>query len=380
LNNQNQHPTSSAVGSRPTSQPSTEPVAQQQQRPSSSVQSNPSVVEETSSGSTSTMTTTTSTSTSKPMKNVITNAPQNVVDTTSTTTTTAYTSIAAKSSTIIGSTPTSQPVSESVVQQQQLTSLAPATPSVSKSTNPKGNEPILKDPSSAHLSNDNESSGNLQSIPSTVGSKPANQPVSAPISEQLRPSSTQETDSTELTNESDIPCNLCKQGRVNRNDVANFNGKQINCLEAYNVMTNNFKERSTSCITAQSSISNSCCFESQKVVILTTPNKTVTGEIAESGTSPSYPAPSSLSNPAERQPTGEVSTYNDESPPSFTETESKDSYTSTRAGNDNSPGGDQGNGEPDWLVYWDNSSPPSNTPMSLAIAIVTLFSLWLSWA
>jgi len=231
---------------------------------------------------------------------------------------------------------------------------------------------------------------------------PVNVPTSAPILEQLRTSSTHETGFTESSNnESDVPCNLCKQGLVSRNAVANLHGNQINCLEAFNLMTNNFKERSTSCITTQNSLSHSCCTKDEEAAEITSEDisedegsgSTPVGGKATDDlnkndvNSPSFEDPQSKNvlkstgahhdnNSGEGDnATDDRRNKDDENPPSFKDPQSKILHESTRATNDNS-WVEEGNVEPGWILYWKNSSTQPKLSTYNVIAMFAIFCLW----
>lgn len=167
--------------------------------------------------------------------------------------------------------------------------------------------------------------GCFTSLPSCTASDEEEQKIQSqqPTNRPVKPSTTQEVLPTVTTSESDSPpCDLCKQGQVKKNAVVNFNGKQIDCVEAYNVMRDNFKASSTTCISAQDSISSNCCN---------------VGQVAETSTAT-----------PEKSPGANAGT-NDESPTS--------SQGTQQEGNGNS-------GNPDWLASWETTTTGTSSGVS----------------
>lgn len=269
--------------------------------------------------------------------------------------------------------PTSRPSNKPLTRQ-------PTPSPVGSTSKPSQPLPLNKDPGSAIVN-------------SYVAPKPTNEPVSAPNSQQLGPASMEETDSSESAdeNDADAPCDLCLKGRVSRNAMVSVNGKTIDCLDAYYMLTNTFTEGSTNCISARSTMSQGCCLDMQfSEAASTSSNDATSGEMAESqdGNEPRTSPDSEGS-----QPTISLDSSNDEIKSIFKGHESKDTSFTSKGEEPSSSDGvdwytndDSSEEEDDWYnkpqvyaqwqVYNGNPSPSSMISASLATAIVTSFSLW----
>ena len=196
---------------------------------------------------------------------------------------------------------------------------------------------------------------------------PVNSLVTAPDLGQLRPSSTRETDSYgSKKNESDIPCALCKQGRLSKNTMANLHGNQINCGEAFDMMANNFKEKSTSCTTTQARLSHSCCLKDKEADASLAFDETALREISggDSALNPSEDNVEDLGN-------------NDNNPSTFGDPQSENFYEPTGTGIDDNVVKED-NRDPGWLMQWKNSSTKSRISIYVVLAMTTSFCMWWS--